>query len=597
VQGVQVTLPPGSVLQDRYVVESLLGRGGFGAVYLIRDVRSSHNLFALKEVIDPDKRERRHFIFESELLKRLDHPALPRVYRVFEDEAHDRAYMLMDYIEGLSLEKLRQQQPQERFSLPQALNVMAPVIDAVRYLHSQQPPILHRDIKPSNIIVSTTSNEVVLVDLGIAKEYNPDSTTTAIRRCSPGYAALEQYRKGTNTRTDIYGLAATIYTLLTGTVPADALRRMVLQNSEGTEPLEPVSMLAPNIPQPVADAIIRAMSLNSDDRFATVEQFWQALNAGSASKGQPVIASIIVPSASSPPLSLPTPLPAAPQQPGVTPSPVPISSSSLTSLPNAFQQPTVAPARATVSIRKQPTVRHLGKLAAVLLILLALLTGLGIGTGLWSYILTTSSSVVRTIGLHVTPTPAQGPTSQATGTVAVSLTLAPRPTMKPTTVSNTSPPGVVPTLHPTTAPVPYPTSGPPRPVSQPSPLPTPRPRPVPYPNVAGNYSGTIDNTTANIATSMALSIHQKKKHKMISGHFTVGAPLLGNGHFTGFVGTDPYIQFTVVPQNKNLAPLFFYGWVQTDGSIKGHYCSLNKQGECDQTAGAGGIWYIIQVTS
>ena len=574
-QEVQVTLPLGSVLQGRYVVERLLGKGGFGAVYLVRDARSSHNLFALKELIDADKKERSRFALESDLLKRLDHPALPRVYRMFVDDALDRAYMLMDYIEGQNLEKLRRQQPGGRFSLPQALTLLAPVMDAVRYLHSQQPPILHRDIKPSNIIMSTTGNEVVLVDLGIAKEYNPDSTTTAVRRCSPGYAALEQYRTGTNTRTDIYGLAATIYTLLTGSVPADAFHRMLQLDSKGTEPLDPVSMLAPDVPQAVSDAIARAMSLHSNDRFATVEEFWQAVSAPIAS------------SASSPLSSL-TPLPPASQQSLVSTSAVPISSSPLSPLPQQ-PPPAATPAPAGTAARKWKA-RRFGKLAAVLLILLALLVGLGIGTGLWSSILTACTSLVRTISHPATAAPTRGPTSLATATAVISPTPAARstaPAAKPTAASHTPPPVVVPTPRPTTVPAPYPTPMPTRPA--------PTPPPVTYPNVAGSYSGTIDDTTASITSSMALSIHQKKK--TISGEFTVGAPLQGNGPFSGYVGTDPYIQFTVVPQDNNLAPLFFYGWVQTDGSIKGSYCSLNKQAQCDTTAGASGTWYVVKPSS
>jgi len=103
---------------------------------------------------------------------------------------------------------------------------LAPIMNAVSYLHNQQPPIIHRDIKPANIVVPPSGNEEVLVDFGIAKEFNPDSTTTAVRHVSPGYAAPEQYGLGTNTRTDIYGLGATIYTLLTGVVPADSFYRI-----------------------------------------------------------------------------------------------------------------------------------------------------------------------------------------------------------------------------------------------------------------------------------------------------------------------------------------------------------------------------------
>ncbi|MBV9615414.1 MAG: protein kinase, partial [Ktedonobacteraceae bacterium] len=169
-QEVQAILPNGTIVQGRYIIEDLLGRGGFGAVYRVRDQRTRGNLFALKEIIDSSKQERERFAFECEVLKRLDHHSLPRVYRVFEDEKSARAYMLMDYIEGPNLEMLRLQQPEKRFPVEKALDIMAPIFDVISYLHKQNPPIIHRDIKPANIIVPPTDDEAVLVDLGIAKE-------------------------------------------------------------------------------------------------------------------------------------------------------------------------------------------------------------------------------------------------------------------------------------------------------------------------------------------------------------------------------------------------------------------------------------------
>src|SRR6266496_4751923 len=274
---VQVSFPRGKVVRERYIVEELLGKGGFGAVYKVRDRRVRSNIFALKEVVDPNGYERDRLAFECEILKRLDHSSLPRVYRVFEDERNNRFYMLMDYIEGSNLDKLRQQQPEKRFSVAQVMKIMAPIAEAITYLHAQQPPIIHRDIKPSNIIVSPACDGAVLVDFGIAKEYDQDSTTTAVRHCSPGYGAPEHYARGTNTRTDIYGVAATCYTLLTGKVPIDALYRMTQLGSKHEDPLEPVNTLVPTIPQHIVDALQQAMAINSNDRFATIEEFWQAL--------------------------------------------------------------------------------------------------------------------------------------------------------------------------------------------------------------------------------------------------------------------------------------------------------------------------------
>jgi eukaryotic-like serine/threonine-protein kinase len=279
VQEVQTILPLGSIVGGRYLVEELLGKGGFGAVYRVKDQRVRQNLFALKEVINPNRQERKRFVLEADLLRRLDHPALPRVYHVFEDAKNERAYMLMDYVEGSNLEVLRRQQPNKRFSVPQVLSIMAPIMNAASYLHNQQPPIIHRDIKPANIILPPSGNEAVLIDFGIAKEFDPDSTTTAVRHASPGYAAPEQYGIGTNTRTDVYGLGATIYTLLTGVVPADSFYRITQLGSKGTDPLESIRKFAPNVPQHIADAIYRAMAVDINDRFPTVQDFWQELNA------------------------------------------------------------------------------------------------------------------------------------------------------------------------------------------------------------------------------------------------------------------------------------------------------------------------------
>src|SRR6266702_2164523 len=154
---------------------------------------------------------------------------------------------------------------------------MAPIVDALSYLQDQDPPIVHRDIKPANIIVPTKGGEAVLVDFGLAKEYVEDRTTSIIRHGSPGYAAPEQYGTGTNPRTDIYGLGATLYTLLTGTVPIDAIARVT--GSKGIDTLVPVHLVVPSVPWANAMAIEKALSISSDDRFNSVEDFWRELNS------------------------------------------------------------------------------------------------------------------------------------------------------------------------------------------------------------------------------------------------------------------------------------------------------------------------------
>jgi serine/threonine protein kinase len=271
-------LPIGTIIQNRYVVEALLGIGGYGAVYRVREQGGVKKLFALKEIIEPNKQSYDRFTFEYEMLQRLNHPGLPHIYQVFNDEEHARIYMLMSYVEGTNLGTLRRQQPDQRFSWSQTLELMTPILDAVAYLHRQSPPLLHRDIKPANILMPTAGNTPVLIDFGLAKEYDPDGTTTAARHCSPGFSAPEQYTRGTGPRSDIYGLGATLYTLITGCNPPDALERMMLQSEGGTDPLIPVKGIVPSVPTSVSEAIQRAMALNRNVRFASVEEFQQALH-------------------------------------------------------------------------------------------------------------------------------------------------------------------------------------------------------------------------------------------------------------------------------------------------------------------------------
>jgi eukaryotic-like serine/threonine-protein kinase len=487
----QSTLPIGAVVQGRYIVAGLLGQGGFGAVYLVRDRRVTHNLFALKELIDSNKQERDRFTRECELLRRLDYPALPRVYRVFEDNKRGRAYMLMDYIEGPNLEMLRQKQPEKRFLLPQILTIMEPIIGAISYLHGQQPSIIHRDIKPANIVVPTAGDEAVLVDFGTAKEYTSDTTTTAIRRASPCYAAPELYGVGTDFRTDIYELGATFYALLTGVVPVDSFLRMTQIASKGTDPLEPLRQAASTIPEPVADAIYRAMSIRIDDRFSTVEEFWQALNADPRWREMP-------------PASVPP----------IDPSPQTVIEHQTTPLQEQGR------------ITARPIKRGILVLALLLLVI-----GLSIGAALWSY--------------------------STTGATRKAAT--PTPVVIPTRVT----PTFVPTVTPTT--------------------------PVPVvPAIAVSYKGAIHNTPADVNSTMSLS-NIKQLGKNITGRLTLGPGLIGDGPFTGTVDATRHIQFTI-PGVFGNASLHFYGTVQSNGSLRGNYCSLDQVGHCNQLAGGYGTW-------
>ncbi len=537
-QSIQTILSDGSIVQGRYVVEELLGKGGFGAVYLVRDQRVQGNKFALKEVIDPNKKERLRFTFEGEVLKRLDHDGLPRVYRAFDDDKRYRAYILMDYIEGPNLETLRQMQPQKRFPLTQVMHFMRPVVEALSYLHQQNPPIVHRDIKPANIIVPSSNAGAVLVDFGIAKEFDEEGTTTAVRRCSPGYGAPEQYDRGTNLRTDIYGLAATLYALLTGSIPTDALYRLTQLGTKHKDPLEPVSKLAPNIPQHVSDAIMRAMSIGTNERFESVEAFWRALQAQPARDVTPM--------------------------PMVQSSAVPIYRHNTTPMTPPLEPETIT----------QPS--RPSKRRSLLIPLLALIALLALSVGL----LAGNNLLPAGASIHIPGTVAR-PTS--------------KPTSAPTLVATAQPTSAL-TPQPTTPVIP---ATPEQPVSTPAPQPitsvppAAQPAPAGYPQMLNYYGGSISDRFTTPATGASITLSQVQQNgSAISGRFAVGSGLLAGNTFSGSVTSDRKIEF-LVPGYPGLAALLFDGQVQADGSLSGTYCSINANRQCDKNVGGWGDWNAV----
>jgi serine/threonine protein kinase len=275
VREVQAPLPSGAVIHGSYIVESLLGKGDFGNIYLVRDQNKKQKLFVLAEVFNPNEEESYRFTLEYVAPASLDDQALPAIQYVFNDDKLGQAYILMSCIEELTLEKLRLRQPEKRFPLPKVMAFIAPVIDALNYLHHQKPPVIHQNVNPNNIIVSRTLNVPVLIMLDLVKD--SDSTTTTLHYFTPGYGAPEQYEKEFSTRTDIYALGATCYTLLTGIIPPDALYRSTQLKDGEVDPLKPLDEVIPIIPAFMVEAIQRALSLNADDRFSSVQQFEHAL--------------------------------------------------------------------------------------------------------------------------------------------------------------------------------------------------------------------------------------------------------------------------------------------------------------------------------
>ncbi len=264
-------LAPSSVIAGRYQILRLLGQGGMSRVYLATDLRLNVQV-ALKENLQTAPEAREQFIREAQILARLSHPSLPRVSDHLEDAITERQYLVMDYIEGQDLNVM----VKRLGHLPEATAVswIQQVLDALEYLHSQNPPVIHRDIKPSNIKI-TPAGKAVLVDFGLAKTYEIDGQTmTGARSVTPGYAPPEQYGQRTDTRSDIYALGATLYTLLTGRVPPESTLR-----TSNIMPLIPPHQVTPDISPAIESAILCAMDVDTQRRWQSATAFKAALAA------------------------------------------------------------------------------------------------------------------------------------------------------------------------------------------------------------------------------------------------------------------------------------------------------------------------------
>src|ERR1043165_7431118 len=260
-------LTPDTVLQGRYRIVRQLGQGGMGAVYEALDQRLD-TIVALKETFFADERLRKQFEREARLLARLHHQALPRVSDHFTEG--DGQFLVMQYIPG---EDLFEMQTRRQGAFPQSdvLRWADQLCDALDYLHTQDPQIIHRDIKPQNLKL-TGRGQIVLLDFGLAKgsvgQFTAVTTSASIFGYTPNYAPLEQVQgMGTDTRSDIYALGATLYHLLTNVKPPDALSRASAVVNGLPDPLPPANQVNPGVSAAVANVLAKAMSQKRDDRF------------------------------------------------------------------------------------------------------------------------------------------------------------------------------------------------------------------------------------------------------------------------------------------------------------------------------------------
>lgn len=219
-------LPMNHLLKQRYRVIAKIGRGGFGAVYKAADLLFGNRLVAIKEMsqenLTPQElvEATNTFKHEAMLLANLKHPHLPRIHDQFSEAG--RWYLVMDYIEGETLEDYMLKVVGGKLSVDKVLSVGVQVCSVLEYLHGLNPQVIFRDLKPANIMLNPQGH-IYLIDFGIARLFKPGQSRDTSALGSAGYAAPEQYGKAQTTpRADIYALGATMHELLSGINPADA---------------------------------------------------------------------------------------------------------------------------------------------------------------------------------------------------------------------------------------------------------------------------------------------------------------------------------------------------------------------------------------
>ena len=277
----------GTILSGRYVIDGLLGSGGFGITYLAHHEKLG-TWYAIKELFISGRcvrsfvdyrsvgfqnmtpqsfdKFKKRFLNEANTLAKMSNGHIVHVEDVFEE--NDTAYIVMDYIEGQTLQKRIENGG--ALSYAQSVNYIAQLTEAVEYIHSNH--ILHRDIKPENIMI-TPDERVVLIDFGAARSFVHDAVQSHTTFLTPGYSPIEQYtptsKKGNYS--DIYSLGCVFYFILTGQKPLDAANRML------DDRLVPPSLLCQDLSEQASNVILKAMNLKPEDRYQTVSEFKKSI--------------------------------------------------------------------------------------------------------------------------------------------------------------------------------------------------------------------------------------------------------------------------------------------------------------------------------
>ena len=246
----------GDYFAEKYLIEGILGRGGMGTVYLAKNVKTGSH-WAVKEIGNGQVTDT-GMPSEASLLARLDHPALPRLYDLVEQDG--KLYMITDYIDGISLD--RKLEAEGRIAEDTVIDWAIQLCMVLDYLHSIKPnPVIYRDIKPSNIML-TGSGMLKLIDFGTAREYKPQSDADTVYIGTRGYAAPEQFGTGqTSAVSDIYSLGVTLHHLVTGKSPVEPPFR-----------LEPIRSYDPSLSLELEAVILKCTCESPSGRYQSAAE-------------------------------------------------------------------------------------------------------------------------------------------------------------------------------------------------------------------------------------------------------------------------------------------------------------------------------------
>lgn len=277
---VDSVLQPGTILSGRYVIESVLGQGGMGSVYLAKISTLGDKLVAIKEMrletLGTDAKSQKgaveQFRQEAKFLANLEHTNLVQVSDFFEENG--RNYLVMAYVKGETLGDLLKAR-KGAFTIQKVLEWAHQLCSVLQYLHTQNPPILFRDLKPSNIMLDE-AGRIRLIDFGIARAFNPEGQTATFLQGmgSAGYSPLEQYQGagGTDPRSDIYALGATLFHLLTNRQPPSPVELI----SEGKTMPSP-RRWNPTLPPALEQVLLKMLATRKDDRYQSMADVDAAL--------------------------------------------------------------------------------------------------------------------------------------------------------------------------------------------------------------------------------------------------------------------------------------------------------------------------------